>query len=106
MRIWLKVELTNSLMSNLTHCLEEVVPPQIREGLLRTQLLDTIQYLLSRQVGIMFIPTLLEGMISLCYQDARQHSYLVIILVELKGSFPSFLNCPVSELTTPIWIGS
>ena len=52
MRIRLKVEPANSLMSNLARCLEEVVPPEIGEGLLGFQILDTIKDRLAIRIGI------------------------------------------------------
>ena len=60
MGIWLNVEPTDCSTSHLARCLEVVIPPEIRESLFQTKLLDMIQDLLSRWVGIGFILTLLN----------------------------------------------
>ena len=54
----------NGSTSDFTHHLEVVVSPEVGEGLLGTQLLDAIHDLLSSQVGITFIPTLLDRKVS------------------------------------------
>ena len=60
-RVWLEVEPPDGSTSDLARHLEVVVPPEVGEGLLGFQILDTIKNLLLGWVGISFkIPTSLK----------------------------------------------
>ena len=48
------------MTSNLARRLEEVVPPEVGEGLLGLEILDSIKNLLMGGIGILLIPTFLK----------------------------------------------
>ena len=61
MRVRLEVEPPDGSTSDLARRLEVIVPPEVGEGLLGFQILDTIKNLLLGRIGISFkIPTPLK----------------------------------------------
>ena len=59
-RVWLKVKPPQGTTSDLTYRLEEIIPPKVGEGLVGSQILDSIKNLLGRRIRILLIPTFLR----------------------------------------------
>ena len=92
-------------MSYLTCRLQEIIPPQVREGLSLRNVPHPLQDLLSRQVGSVFIMILLmrKGQ-KMKQSSASRPSHQVVISIELEGSFPPFLDRLMCQLAATIQV--